>query len=399
MSQDRILSFCITVYNSTFAPIHYFNKQELIKQIPENEQFLPLLESKIKLLSGSDKPVAYLETNEFNYIGIVKSRTCDKYIIIGPVLSGVCSKNALEDILIDAAISHQKLEEINDLFQLFPVMTFHQFLNILVLFNYELNGDYLSINQIIDIEDSRIKKEVENLEAEKTYQTKEEQSLHNTYQLERKITKYIEDGNPDAIRKYAESVSPIKSGVIAENNLRNTKNIFIVLITLATRSAIRGGLDIEVAYNLSDVYILQMERLSSIEAIYQLQFTMLIDFAKRVAGTKIPVGISSDIYECIQYISRNTNRNISVTDVAGHIGKNRSYVSQKFKNEMGFDLSAFIMRKKLEEAKSLLSFTDKSISEISYYLCFSSQSYFQNVFKKKFSLTPNEYRNGLSTRG
>ena len=52
----------------------------------------------------------------------------------------------------------------------------------------------------------------------------------------------------------------------------------------------------------------------------------------------------------------------------------------------------FIMRCKLEEAKSLLTYTDKSLSEISSYLCFSSQAYFQNVFKKKFGVTPNEYR-------
>ena len=55
-------------------------------------------------------------------------------------------------------------------------------------------------------------------------------------------------------------------------------------------------------------------------------------------------------------------------------------------------MNSFIMRCKLEEAKSLLTHTDKSISEISSYLCFSSQAYFQNVFKKKYGITPNAYR-------
>ena len=50
------------------------------------------------------------------------------------------------------------------------------------------------------------------------------------------------------------------------------------------------------------------------------------------------------------------------------------------------------MRRKLEEAKSLLIYTDKTISEISEYLCFSTQSYFQNVFKKKYGQTPKEFR-------
>ena len=46
----------------------------------------------------------------------------------------------------------------------------------------------------------------------------------------------------------------------------------------------------------------------------------------------------------------------------------------------------------LEEAKSLLRYSDKTLSEISSYLCFSSQSYFQNVFKRKYGITPKQYR-------
>ena len=35
----------------------------------------------------------------------------------------------------------------------------------------------------------------------------------------------------------------------------------------------------------------------------------------------------------------------------------------------------------------------RSLSEISTHLCFSSQAYFQTVFKKSTGMTPNEYRN------
>lgn len=33
-----------------------------------------------------------------------------------------------------------------------------------------------------------------------------------------------------------------------------------------------------------------------------------------------------------------------------------------------------------------------TLAEISSYLCFSSQSYFQNVFKKEYGVTPMQYR-------
>ena len=119
---------------------------------------------------------------------------------------------------------------------------------------------------------------------------------------------------------------------------------------------------------------------------------MLLDFTRRVAQAQIPLDATSDIYKSIQYIKQRTNQAITTSDVAAYVGKSRSYLSRRFKKELGFQMNEFIMRCKLEEAKSLLTYTDKSISEISSYLCFSSQAYFQNVFKKKYQITPNEYR-------
>lgn len=56
-------------------------------------------------------------------------------------------------------------------------------------------------------------------------------------------------------------------------------------------------------------------------------------------------------------------------------------------------LSQYIQEQKIEKAKSLLKTTDRSILEIATYLGFSSQGYFQNVFKKLTGMTPKEYRN------
>ena len=45
-----------------------------------------------------------------------------------------------------------------------------------------------------------------------------------------------------------------------------------------------------------------------------------------------------------------------------------------------------------EEAKRLLRYSDKSLTAISNYLGFSSQSHFSRVFKKYASCAPGEYR-------
>ena len=92
------------------------------------------------------------------------------------------------------------------------------------------------------------------------------------------------------------------------------------------------------------------------------------------------------------YIRNHTNEPISVEAAAAHTGRSASYMMKHFKGELGIRMGAYIMRCKLEEAKSLLTYSEKSLAEISSYLCFSSQSYFQNVFKKQYGVTPLQYR-------
>ena len=98
------------------------------------------------------------------------------------------------------------------------------------------------------------------------------------------------------------------------------------------------------------------------------------------------------VRECILYVQHHTNQPLTVQSVADALGYHRAYLSSCFSNTMGFCLNEYIYRCKLEEGKTLLTFTDKSISEISSYLCFSSQSHFQLRFKKAFHVTPAEYR-------
>jgi len=159
-------------------------------------------------------------------------------------------------------------------------------------------------------------------------------------------------------------------------------------------AAIPGGLDIEQTYQLIDTYIQECEKLQTEEAVKNLQYNMPIDFAKRVAQQKLPSGISQELYSCMQFISTHMNEPISATDVVAFSGKSRAYLFKKFQDELGISIGAYITECRLREAKSLLRYTDKPLGEISSYLCFSSQSHFQNTFKKHYGITPAQYRRG-----
>lgn len=181
-------------------------------------------------------------------------------------------------------------------------------------------------------------------------------------------------------------------GNIADNELRQRKNILIVTATLASRNAIRGGLDAEEALSLSDSYIQKVELIQSIDSLMNLQFRMVADFTERVERIRVGKHPSKLVTEVANYVQQHISDAITTEAIAKHLFISRSRLSTKFKAESGMNLSQFIAREKIDEAKRLLRYSDKSLLSISAYLGFASQSHFSLVFKKVTGKTPHEYR-------
>ena len=75
---------------------------------------------------------------------------------------------------------------------------------------------------------------------------------------------------------------------MAQDQLRQRKNLFIVTATLVSRAAIQGGMQVEDAFSLSDSYIRQCERMASPDRIANLQYRMLLDYTERVERLHCP---------------------------------------------------------------------------------------------------------------
>lgn len=388
---DRI-QYLKNFFQGTFLPVHYYRESRCQLTLPDMDSACDLTIMYTQPLLRVGQDICYLISKEFLYYGLVRNPKTDEYIIAGPISSTRLNRKTVSNILTESSVSAEHIDKVWNFFQMSPIFSYEQFIHLLALLYKELTGKSIDPDAFFMEQNRRSWNTVSRNHSSQMYQSKEEENFHNTYYFEQELYQYVTDGNLPALEKTLKQMQFLIAGKIGENSLRQDKNIFIVNTTLLTRAAIAGGLDIETAYQLSDAYIQESEKAFTSDYIARLNTTILFDFTRRVAANKIPGGMSADIYNCIQYISTHTNQPLSVEDVANAVGKSRSYISRKFKTELGFNLSDFIMRKKLEEGKSLLTFTDKPISEISEYLCFSSQSYFQNVFKKKYHMTPYEYR-------
>ncbi|GCC53449.1 AraC family transcriptional regulator [Chryseotalea sanaruensis] len=87
-------------------------------------------------------------------------------------------------------------------------------------------------------------------------------------------------------------------------------------------------------------------------------------------------------------INKYYKENLSVEQLAGLAGFSVSTFKRKFDEAYKCSPKRWIQEKRLNEAKTLLEFSDRSISEIGYEVGFENISHFIQSFKTKFGITP-----------
>lgn len=80
--------------------------------------------------------------------------------------------------------------------------------------------------------------------------------------------------------------NPEGMGVLSTDALRNIRYHYVVTVALITRFCVHEGLEQEKAYNLSDFYILEMDKCKTIEQISKLHDVMCLDFCKHMHEIK-----------------------------------------------------------------------------------------------------------------
>ncbi|MFS0559904.1 helix-turn-helix domain-containing protein [Terribacillus sp. 179-K 1B1 HS] len=214
---------------------------------------------------------------------------------------------------------------------------------------------------------------------------------HHPY-LEEKLFDCIRAGKPDLVKEQMQSFPDELSGTLAKKDaLRSRKNLGITAITLATRAAIDAGLAPELAFTMSDVYIQQIEEKTQTAALVRLQTEALCNFAEKVSDIKAST-YSRKIAHCMHFIYQHLYEDMTLKHLADMLKMNPSYLSTRFKQEVGMPIRTYIQQLRIEEAKLLLRLTDQSLLHIGTLLHFHDQSYFTKVFKKHTGLTPRQYR-------
>lgn len=388
MTRESIQTTCELLYSTHFVPMaviegddielfcSYEGYKEVFKKLSESAKE----GEKITLINGA--------------VGLYGAvRAGGLIVMAGPYLNKQ-TESGLDALIHRYELDIKERENLKQFLLSIPRCSLNTFLNFLVLLHFLFNGERLSIVDFFKDAQPALQRKMGKDSVKDVFE--ENEIPHGTYQLERQLLDYVSAGDVAGLELFFDKIAraePLSEGKLADDNLRQSKNIFIGLISMVGKGgAIRGNLDIEQTYSLIDLYTQECERCTSVSQINQLRYTAILDFTRRVAEQKHPDAYSSEVFRALQFIKSHTNQPIGVDDVLNEVKKSRSVFMEQFKKETGETLGRYITKAKLEEAKLLLAYSDKSLPAISNTLYFSSQSYFQNLFKKQYGVTPLEYR-------
>jgi AraC-like DNA-binding protein len=363
--------------------------QSVCKNLELADQFELNEECTQKLLHYSNKAVpTIISLNDHYVFGMVEHEA--QAFLIGPL-------ELNEDYKITRNICMEDWGHIST--YRVPMMVVSELVEVLLLIHnlaheHELIPEELLAHNFEDHMQSAKKNYVD-----KFFQDRETDAWHNSYQQEVREFDSIMNGDILKLKEsWAEDYGG-EMGRLASDDLRNMKNLGIVVITLASRAAMRGGLHPEISYSLSDAFSLEIERLNTIEDITRLirnaemEYTLLVhELAKKSRIQSSAVYTHPYVNKIQEYILKNLHKDLQIGEIAEILSVTPNYLSALFKKSTGKTIQAYMTEEKMKYAEQLLLYSERPISEISSSLGYSSQSYFGKVFKNFSGYAPSEYQ-------
>lgn len=375
-------------------PVRVYKDGALMKLFSPLPFFVDPASLYIDTLLAGEKQVSYYITPYYQYYGIVRHER--HTLIIGPTSQLPLSRSDAREMMFLLGIEESRRKQYHTLLNSITPMPLELFLHLLCMVNYFLCDEKKSVSEIILFDTATSRTPQELKEAEYSADTYDSDlpptPEHTSMGFESQMLSFVKNGDIDSLLSLFSHASAGRPGKVGNTYLRQLKNIFIASATLVSRAAIEGGLPAEEVLTLSDNYIRHCEKYMDPEQINNLQYHMILDFTTQVHDLTHGKRYSKTIRDAISYIRDHLTENIRIEELCDAVYLSRSRLSALFKEETGVTITEYIRVLKIKKAQEFLSQTDKSPLEISTYLGFSSQSYFQNVFKEVTGMTPGEYR-------
>ncbi|GMG96501.1 AraC family transcriptional regulator [Tepidimicrobium xylanilyticum] len=219
-------------------------------------------------------------------------------------------------------------------------------------------------------------------------------NIYNVYDFELNFIENILDGKINKSLKLYEDFFCKHSAynVIDINNLQSLKSYIISLSLLICHSVIKQGVSPYSAKAKYHAFSNLIEKSLSRTEVIDIGRIMIHGYIEQVRQYAISID-NIHIRKAVDYIHDHLGENLTLDDVANHVGLSKCYFCTQFKKCIKISFTDYLTHVRIQKSKYLLCNTDKSILDIAIMVGFNSQSYFTSQFRKHTGLSPKEFRN------
>ena len=179
------------------------------------------------------------------------------------------------------------------------------------------------------------------------------------------------------------------------NNLRDMKNYTITLNTLLRKAAEQTGVHPIHIDAYSNCNVVMLESLTSPQQCLRAQQTIALGYCRIIKEHQHQIH-SPLIRKVVAYLETDLSADLTLNNLASHLGVNASYLSTLFSKEMGTSLTDYVNHYRIEHAQTLLANTDVPIKDIALRCGIGDIHYFTRLFKKISGVTPKAWRESTS---
>ena len=180
-------------------------------------------------------------------------------------------------------------------------------------------------------------------------------------------------------------------GVMSTSSIQQARYATVASVTLFCRTAIDNGLPENLAYSISDSYLLHLDETESIEEIQFLSLSAFREYCQVMQDWRLQ-SCRKEIKQCCEYILLHIHEPISLTELAELVNFSPNHLSALFLKETSFRPTEYIRAQKLNYARYILDNYSPTIATLANLLAFPSPSAFARQFKQQYGLTPTEYQ-------
>ncbi|HHW66388.1 MAG: two-component system, response regulator YesN [Epulopiscium sp.] len=384
------------IYYFTQVPVSLYSNNSPVVQFPEKPLSMDaLLKNECEfpniIFSRNQTFTCQFITNDYYECFIVYELNDTDVIIIGPFLDEEMYDAKLSTLIKKNTLSIKLKHKLMDYFSKLQILDHTKRFYINKLLNYLFPDDSsIHLEQNTSTDTSEKTSVPENYFVT-TYKNRLSMFEHPPYYLEQVIVKHIKNGIKPNARHILSEINSLNRAKLSDDPLRSLKNSLIGSCTIFTRAAIAGGVTDYEAFNLSDAFIMEIEKTNSMSELNNLEYRMVETFIEKVNEAKT-FKFSPIIKNTMLYIVNHLSDKLTLKDIADHVYVHPNYLSALFKKEVGISLFQYIIKKRIEESTYFLKYSNESIADIAAFYQFCNQSYYIKMFHKYMGMSPNAYR-------